>query len=449
MSEINIQINEIFRRAKLGKKDYNVDLEIIDEYRNFHFVTAFNDLPKIDMGRGIYTPAKVNGYTPAIFLTSNPIKAGSDDTPWHDVLSPDLGHIHYFGDNKVIKSKNKKPLKNPIIKDPKKEGNLKLINQFEKFHNSHTEDNRKLASPVLCFKSEKINNTPKGYMSFQGLCIIERVELVTQIDTDTNLAFSNYSFDLLVLSLKNESEYFNYEWINERRIDPLSKKAFDLAPQAWKEWIKKGKGSFSSIRRNALSNEIKPKSEQQPDSKTPEYIIRSKIYDFYGGSKSQTNKYRFEYLASLIAKRVINNNGGTYKLGWVTRGVGDGGVDFIGRLDVGSEFAKTKIIVLGQAKCESWKDPTNGQDIARTVARLKRGWIAVYVTLSHFSTDVQKEVLNDNYPIIMIDGLRLAQEFRLMMIENGKKDITDYLSEIDNEYEINVMNKTPEEVLYI
>ena len=136
-------------------------------------------------------------------------------------------------------------------------------------------------------------------------------------------------------------------------------------------------------------------------------------------------------------------------MGWVTKKGGDGGVDFIGRLDIGSDFAKTKLIVLGQAKCENLKSPTNGQHIARTVARLKRGWIGVYVTTSYFSRSVQKEVLDDNYPVILIDGFRLAQEFRLMMAENGKQDINLFLQEIDNEYENNLANKTPEEVLYI
>lgn len=437
-----MQINEIFRRAKLGNKDYNVDLEIIDGCRNFHFVTAFNGLPKIDMGRGIYPAASINGITPAIFLTSNPYKAGSSDTPWHDVLTPDIGHIRYFGDNKIKDSKA------PVIEDPKKAGNLALIKQFN-LHSSNKEKDRQLASPLLCFKTEKLKKDAKGFMSFQGLCIIERVELVTQIDNKTNLPFSNYCFDLLVLSNKDESEYFNYQWINERRIDPLSKKAFDLAPASWKQWVKKGKDAFSLIRRNALDKLVISESKQQPSPNTPEDNIRTKIYNFYGGKKSSEDKGRFEYLASLIAERVINKNGGSYTRGWVTNKGRDGGVDFIGRLDVGSEFAKTKIIVLGQAKCESFEKATNGQHIARTVARLKRGWIGAYVTTSYFSTNVQKEILSDNYPIIMIDGLRLAQEFRLMMIENGKKDITNYIKEIDNEYEYNLMNKTPEEVLYI
>ena len=442
MSEIKIHINEIFRRARDDDHQYITDQEEIDGFRNFYHVTAFNDLPKIDMGRGIYTSASINGITPAIFLTSNPYKAGSSDTPWHDVLRPDIGHIRYFGDNKI------KNIKNPIIEDPKKAGNLALIKQFN-FHSSNKEEDRLLASPILCFKTEKLKKDAKGFMSFQGLCIIERVELVTQIDGDTNLPFSNYCFDLLVLSNKDESEFFNYQWINERRIDPLSKKAFELAPHAWKHWVKKGNISFPTIRRNSLSGLVISESDQQPAPKTPEDSIRTKIYNFYGGSKVNKDKGRFEYLASLVASRVINNRGGTYQMGWVTKKGGDGGVDFIGRLDIGSDFAKTKLIVLGQAKCENLKSPTNGQHIARTVARLKRGWIGVYVTTSYFSRSVQKEVLDDNYPVILIDGFRLAQEFRLMMAENGKQDIDSFLQEIDNEYENNLANKTPEEVLYI
>ncbi len=52
--------------------------------------------------------------------------------------------------------------------------------------------------------------------------------------------------------------------------------------------------------------------------------------------------------------------------------------------------------------------PTNGVAIARTVARLKRGWIALYVTASFFSKQSQLEVIEDAYPLIKIDSLITA-----------------------------------------
>ena len=60
-----------------------------------------------------------------------------------------------------------------------------------------------------------------------------------------------------------------------------------------------------------------------------------------------------------------------------------------------------------------------GADLARTVARLKRGWIGVVVTTGTFSVKAQQELLADQYPIVLINGSRLAQEVRAEMVRTG------------------------------
>ena len=54
-------------------------------------------------------------------------------------------------------------------------------------------------------------------------------------------------------------------------------------------------------------------------------------------------------------------------------------------MDIGLGFGNAKVIVLGQAKCESLNTPTSGTHIARTFAKLKKGWLGVYVTTSYFT----------------------------------------------------------------
>ena len=95
-------------------------------------------------------------------------------------------------------------------------------------------------------------------------------------------------------------------------------------------------------------------------------------------------------MAALVAERILNGTGGSYRTGWVTAAGSDGGVDFVGVLEVGSGFASRKLVVIGQAKCETIGSPTAGLHIARTVARLKRGWIGIYVTTSFFSSRAQQ-----------------------------------------------------------
>ncbi len=121
---------------------------------------------------------------------------------------------------------------------------------------------------------------------------------------------------------------------------------------------------------------------------------------------------------------------------------------FIGRLELGSGFSKIKLIILGQAKCEKLNSPTNGRDIARTVARLKRGWIGIYVTTSYFSESVQQEIIEDQYPIMLVNGRKIAEEIAEALYQRGISDINKLLDEIDNEYDQLVKTRRPEEILF-
>lgn len=140
------------------------------------------------------------------------------------------------------------------------------------------------------------------------------------------------------------------------------------------------------------------------------------------------------------------SNGGFYREGWITPSSGDGGTDFVARLDIGSAFSKTKLVVLGQAKCQDPSMPTSGTHIARTVARLRRGWVGVFVTTSYFSEPVQREVIEDEYPIMLIHGLRLAEEVNTLIYEQGYKDVNSLLNELDSEYDSYVLSRRPEEI---
>jgi hypothetical protein len=143
----------------------------------------------------------------------------------------------------------------------------------------------------------------------------------------------------------------------------------------------------------------------------------------------------------------INSNGGTYSEGWVTKGSGDGGVDFVGKVRLGSGFASVDVVVLGQAKCEAPDKPTNGNSLARTVARLKRGWIGAYVTTSFFSKQSQLEVIEDAYPLIKISGLTLAIETLKLVESGGYRDTWGYLEALELEYPDMIQNRRADEIL--
>jgi hypothetical protein len=166
------------------------------------------------------------------------------------------------------------------------------------------------------------------------------------------------------------------------------------------------------------------------------------IYKHYDGKKA-----KFELLASRVVNGIVSQSGATYLEGWVTRQSADGGIDFEGRLDVGHGFSRVKIVVLGQAKCEKPTSGTNGVDLARTVARLKRGWIGAYVTTSFFTDKSQKEIAEDQYPLITVNGKELAREVLRQQEVDGFGTVQEFLVSLEAEYQAQISNRKPEDIL--
>lgn len=189
----------------------------------------------------------------------------------------------------------------------------------------------------------------------------------------------------LVMSLLEESEHLDSNWIITRRDRTLAlENTIELAPESWKMWIRYGKSSPDRFRRRVSKLFVTPTIEQRPKPGSRAEKTLEEIYRYY----AELGRQRIEALAAVVSAKVIGGSGENYVKGWITPPSSDWGVDFIGRLDVGTGFSKTRLVVLGQAKCERLNNPTSGTHIARTVARLKRGWVGVYVTTSYFSEQV-------------------------------------------------------------
>ena len=406
--------------------------EFQDGLPNFHQVTApppEMSMPQLEKGISQIARAgqgkSVNAGYPAILISSSLHNSGSASNPWHDSYEPDLGFVRYFGDAK----RRGDPTQSP--------GNKILLAEFER-HSSGDRSEREKATPMFFFERTSVGNRMKGNVRFHGFGVIEKVELVTQFNPRIGY-FTNYLFTFAILSLSKEGERVNWEWINSRRTGD-SRDA--LAPSSWREWTSRGHDSLPSLRRKVHRSLIESNLSQLPQADSMEAAALELIYRFYAG-----RKHRFELLASRVVMSHINRSGGKYHEGWVTRGSSDGGVDFVGRIELGEGFAKVPIVVLGQAKCESQKQPTSGLDIARTVARLKRGWIGAYVTTSYFSRSSQLEITEDQYPMIKINGLILAQEALALQELAGQRSLSSYLESLESEYPQMVSRRRPEDIL--
>lgn len=426
----NISIREVFRYSR----PYSPKSDVVDGFRNHFAVTKNDNHSMVLLEKGINQIADIickdGKRKPAILIRSSPHKTGSETTPWQDVFDVDNGHIRYFGDNKI-------PGSDPSLSA----GNKILLEAFDIYSNA---DRRVFSTPLLFYKAVIRNSRAKGFIEFNGFGIITGVELVAQYDRKLDRTFSNYAFNFHVFSLKANNEIFDWRWINDRRNNKLSYgETLRHAPHSWVDWLKNGNSSLEKNRRRVSKLLTLTRNEQVPPSGSKEEKIIQEVYKYYTVRKS-----RFEGLASAVTAKILKDSSDGYVEGWITPGSSDGGADFYGKLEIGNGFGKAKLIVLGQAKCENPNTPTGGNHIARTVARLRRGWIGVYVTTSFFSEPVQREIIEDEYPIMLINGLKLAQTLLKILHDDGYSDLKKYLDEVDAKYEKLIQIRRPDELLF-
>jgi hypothetical protein len=410
---------------------------ILDGLPNWYWLTqppSSKVWPAVKLDSGINTSAvKGSKRIPFLALRSSPHRFGSATTPWEDVHRPDQGYSKFFGDAKPGSKAAVDYL-----------GNQRMLEAFVLQNGDET--SRIEAPPILIFEAVPEDGRVKGQVIFHGVGVITRAELVVQRESDKtkgqNKPFTNYSFEIAHLDLSTENETLDWRWINARRDPNIHlDDALEHAPKSWRNWV--AKGSVGELRRNVVTRAIVSEAMQRPSSGSPEAMILEKIYAHYHGQK-----LRFEALAEFILSQIFEARGIDYRPGWITQGSGDGGIDFIGAIDldpVGKLRASNQVLI-GQAKCEKLEKGTNGLHVARLAARLRRGWIGAYVTTSWFSRSVQREILADRYPVVLVDGLRLAEVVRKYLQDNGL-ELQSLLSRLDEGYDKRLGYGDPEEVL--
>ncbi|MEO8570240.1 MAG: restriction endonuclease [Chloroflexota bacterium] len=389
-------------------------------------------IDSVRMIQGVHGPRR-----PAILIASKPHQAGSDWTPWHDELDPERGHVRYYGDTKADSGTDAFGTF----------GNRSVLEQFL-FHLGATRSDRLRAAPLIFFESLIHEGKTKGYWRFLGVGLVERAELVTQIDR-RNRPFINYVFDCLLVDLSAENLNLAWEWIAARR-DPTKslEEALAIAPAAWRRWVEQGPLVKEQVRQRMNRAVTQAASDQRPDAGTPAEDALRHVVSHYKrlGPYEGVGEHRFEGLASEIAGSVLRSSG-QYQPGWITKRAGDGGIDFVSRLDLGTGSSSLKLVVLGQAKCVSGAAPvTSGLDLARTVARLDRGWVGAFVTTGYFSEQAQREVVADRFPLLMLNGRHVGET---VVKESALRGVTvpEYVAAVDAEYDQRLSNRAPAEIL--
>lgn len=401
-----------------------VDLPVIDGVPNWFWVTdsASDGDRGLRPQAGIWNPRLVprSGQTqiPLIICTTSPHKGGTAETPWADIMRPDEGYVIYYGDNK-----------NPSIRDATSVRGNRIMLEAMRLQHSSLSAERMLAPPILVVTAHGPTGQGKGYRRVEGLGVVVRAEVISQRHTGQPLAFQNLRFELAILDLKDDADEIPMSWLNLRR-DPESSLAsqHEAAPSVWKRFVDEGVAIVDRLRRNVLKSMVQPTGSQLPMSGSvlEDILLRTiSYYDF--------TKHEFEYAAARIVERIFDDQGVNYRTGWITPRSGDGGYDFVGRIDFdpAGGFPSSRQVVLGQAKCE--RSPTSGRDLARLAARLRRGWHGAYVTTAHFTPSVQQEVVADKYPLLMVPGLRVASIVKDELDLTGKT-LDDYLPSLPERF---------------
>jgi len=195
-----MRLLDLYRYAKPSP---GPDVELIDGYPNIFHATRWPKWPglagagRVQLDHGINSvvrvPAADGARRPAFLIASKPHAAGSDWTPWHDELDPERGHVRYYGDNKATVGIH--PLAAP--------GNRAILEEFP-LYSAASRTERLRAAPMLFFEGLVHEGRTKGFWRFIGFGLVERAELVTQVDPRGRW-FVNYVFDCALLELGSEA----------------------------------------------------------------------------------------------------------------------------------------------------------------------------------------------------------------------------------------------------
>lgn len=433
MADLSLHITHIYRYAK----ESSPAAPDLGGYPNYHHYTASGSRPKLLLESGINLPAPVAGpdgpRRPLIGLRSSPWKAGQNTNPWHDEFDLDHGHVRFYGDHRP----------GTVGLPGATTGNRGIL-QAWRLHGAADTADRAAAPPLLLWRAVPVHRAKKrvvkGHVEFCGVAVIERLEYVVQRDPTTGRSFPNIVLDLAVLQLV--SDELDMRFVTDRRDPALSaSQALQHAPDSWKRWVRDGRAALPRQRRRVLSSRVLNTAQQQPDN-GPDKALLTALHTFF-----DDRKHAFELLASNVAASVLTQAGGRYREGWITRAGGDGGMDFVGRLDVGTPDNNTPMVILGQAKCVKPTTSISPDEVARLVARLRRGWLGVFVTTGSFSRQAQVEIIDDQYPVILVAGKALVLHVRRLADTQTAGDLNKLLLQIATEYEQNVVYRRPEEVL--
>ena len=301
------------------------------------------------------------------------------EAEWPDSLDYESGVFTYFGDKRTEGDLHKTTVG----------GNRLLRNIFNKLHVGQ----RDLIPPILVFENYK--GFDGSYMRFLGL-VVPGAQGVSSFDDlvavwrikDRN-RFQNYRSLFTVL----KENLVTKVWL-EDLVNGINPSESIYCPLSWKRWVETGIYDPLTCERK---REPRSKENQSPQNNNESNVLKNVMEGF--------SDREFEFAAVSIVELMDPR----FKDFIVTQRSRDGGRDAIGTYQVGHADHQIQLAAIVEAKL--WKENSDigVKPMSRLISRIKHRDIGVFITTSCFNKQVQKELIDDNHPVILISGGDIAR----------------------------------------
>lgn len=377
----SMTIGEVLRYTKPSAQD-----TLTHSYRNFWELQS-RGLPLVQLERGINSPEKVpapdGARMPVLALRSSPDKAGSVLTPWHDEFDLDRGMVRYFGEHRVDKDEE---LGRPI-------GDQRLETSWQS-HRATSEALRAAAPPILVFRTVTGQTTSgpraKGFVEFVGLAVMTDLREIEQRDPISSRHFPNYLTELALLDLGPYAR-LSWEWIDARRNRSMtSVDALELAPEAWRSWVRLGRTALPAQTRVEGMADTDPVPSMP--SAAPERV-------------AQPPGVRLPF--AWVAARAVESLLGLDRTRMLTGAERNGVVEFRGthRLGVGGASAPLRVVAVAA------RAPQAALEAARSLmAQLGAGQVGVLVTPAPLPESELAPLRRPGSPLVVLHGDSLRSQ---------------------------------------
>jgi hypothetical protein len=302
------------------------------------------------------------------------------ESEWPDSIDLESGTFTYYGDNRSAG----RPLEETAV------GGNRLLEYV--FRLLHVGD-RASIPPFLCFS--KFKDDTGTQMRFLGLAcpgaegLSGLEDLVAVWRVQGQLRFQNYRSVFTILKV----DAVSHAWLQDL-VDGTRPAESPHCPPAWRLWV--ATGAYSALR-CARQPQPRTRAQQAPQTSEEEAVLKH-VFE-------QLTPREFEFFAAALMPRVDRR----FVELTVTPAVRDGGRDVLAKYRVGHDLHQVLIDAIIEAKHWQRTAAVGVKPIMRLLARLKHRDLGVFVTTSFFEAQVQRELVEDGHPVLLISGGDIAR----------------------------------------